>query len=165
MRVETTPRQGNDLGQWTRLFVLHRCASCDHNVFHHGRNTAADTRTRHDTPQDGCFVRRCFEIYCFAVLIEALWAAASYAMWGRPLFALGAAAIASAVLTFRRPIIPAMARMSSSIQANARGAISDFRKIHATALLVNLIQLIVVVWGTLQISEQQSIFIISKIEL
>lgn len=106
----------------------------------------------HDTPQDGRFIRRFFEIYCFAALIGALGASASYAIWGRPMFALGAAAIASAVLMFRRTIIPAMARMGASIQANDPGAIADFRKIHATALLVNLIQLIVLVWGVLQIS-------------
>ena len=105
----------------------------------------------HDTPLDGHFVRRFFEIYYSAALIGALGAMISYAAWGRPLFAAGAATIAVAVLTLRRIILAAMARLSASIQADDPGAIASFRKVHAAALLINLLQLVLIVWGVLQI--------------
>lgn len=106
----------------------------------------------HDTPLDGRFIRRFFEIYYSAALIGALGAAGSYALWGKPLFAMSALAIATVVLLLRRTILPAMVRLGAQIQASDPAAISGFRKVHAIALLINLIQLIVVVWGVLQIS-------------
>jgi hypothetical protein len=105
----------------------------------------------HDTPLDGRFVRRFFEIYYSAALVGALGAMASYAMWGRPIFAAGAAAIATAVLALRRIILSNMARLSASIQADDPGAIVSFRKVHAAALLINLLQLVLIVWGVLQL--------------
>jgi len=106
----------------------------------------------HDTPLDGRFIRRFFEIYYSSALVGALGATGSYALWGKPLFALGAATIASVVIALRRNIIPAMERLSSSIQASDPGAITGFRRVHAAALLVNLLQLVIIVWGVLQIS-------------
>lgn len=105
----------------------------------------------HDTPLDGRFIRRFFEIYYSAALIGTLGAAVSYALWGRPWFALGAAAMAFVVIMVRRLIIPAMERLGSQIQTSDSQAIAGFRKVHAVALLVNLGQLILVVWGVLQI--------------
>lgn len=106
----------------------------------------------HDTPMDGRFVRRFFEIYYSAALVGALGATASYAFWGRPLFASGAAVMVLAVLGMRRVILSAMARLTASIQAHDPGAIVKFRQVHAAALLVNLLQLVLIVWGVLHIS-------------
>ena len=106
----------------------------------------------HDTPLDGRFVRRFFEIYYSAVLLGSAGATLSYAFWGRPLFAAGAAGIALAVLLLRRVILSAMTRLSSSIQAQDPGAVAGFRKVHALALCINLMQLVLIVWGVLNIS-------------
>ena len=40
----------------------------------------------------------------------------------------------------------------AGIEANADGAIRRFRRVHITALLVNLAQLAVLVWGTIQLA-------------
>jgi len=106
----------------------------------------------HDTPVDGRFVRRFFEVYYSAALVGSLGSTASYALWGKPWLAIGSAAIASVVLFLRRIILPAMERLSARIQLSDTGAISGFRKVHATALLINLVQLVLVVWGVLQIN-------------
>lgn len=106
----------------------------------------------HDTPVDGRFVRRFFEVYYSAALVGSLGSTASYALWGKPSLAIGSAAIASVVLFLRRIILPAMERLSARIQLSDDGAISAFRKVHGAALLINLIQLVLVVWGVLQIS-------------
>jgi hypothetical protein len=106
----------------------------------------------HDTPVDGRFVRRFFEVYYSAALVGSLGSTASYALWGKPSLAIGSAAIASVVLFLRRIILPAMERLSARIQLSDAGAISAFRKVHGAALLINLIQLVLVVWGVLQIS-------------
>lgn len=106
----------------------------------------------HDTPLDGRFIRRFFEIYYSAALFAAVAAAASYALWGKASFALGCAAIACVVMMLRKIILPAMERLGSQIQTCDPGAISGFRKIHAMALLLNTLQLVVLVWGVIQIS-------------
>jgi hypothetical protein len=106
----------------------------------------------HDTPVDGRFVRRFFEVYYSAALVGSLGSTASYALWGKPSLAIGSAAIASVVLFLRRIILPAMERLSARIQLSDAGAISGFRKVHGAALLINLVQLVLVVWGVLQIS-------------
>lgn len=106
----------------------------------------------HDTPLDGRFSRRFFEIYYTCALVGAVGATLSYAAWGRPVFALGTAAIAGVVVLLRCNILPAMARLGSSIQSSDPGAIARFRRVHTAALLANLVQLLLVVWGVLQIA-------------
>jgi hypothetical protein len=106
----------------------------------------------HDTPVDGRFVRRFFEVCYSAALVGSLGSTASYALWGKPSLAIGSAAIAAVVHFLRRIILPAMERLSARIQLSDAGAISGFRKVHGTALLINLAQLVLVVWGVLQIS-------------
>lgn len=106
----------------------------------------------HDTPLDARFVRRYFEIYYAAALVGAIGSAASYALWGKLLFALGNLGVALTVLLLRQTILPAMARLGSRIQASEPAAIAGFRKVHAIALLVNLCQLVLLVWGVLQIT-------------
>lgn len=106
----------------------------------------------HDTPMDGRFIRRFFEVYYSAALVAAIGATASYALWGRLWFAMGAAGIGVAVTMFRRSILPVMERLGSAIQASDPRAISDFRKVHAMALFLNLAQLVLLVWGVIHIS-------------
>ena len=106
----------------------------------------------HDTPLDGRFIRRFFEVYCTCALVSAAGATAGYALWGKGLFALGASTIALVVVMFRRFITPAMERLGTQIQASESTAIAHFRRLHAAALLINCIQLCALVWGVFQIS-------------
>lgn len=106
----------------------------------------------HDVPLDAQFIRRFFEIYYKAAFWTAAGAAASYALWGRLAFALGAMAIAGVAVVLRRSLVPAMERLGTRIAGSERDAIRQFRRVHGMALLVNLAQLVLVVWGTLQLS-------------
>lgn len=106
----------------------------------------------HDTPVDQKFIRRFFDLYYKAAMLAACGAALSYALWGRLLFALGAAAMAGAALLLRQRLLPAMADIAARIQAKDQAAISAFRRAHSAALLVNLAQLVLLVWGVTQLS-------------
>lgn len=106
----------------------------------------------HDTPVDQKFIQRFFEIYYKAALFAAAGATLSYALWGRIFFALGTAAIAALALALRRRVIPAMAHIAAQIQAEDKQAVATFRRVHVTALLINLAQLVALVWGVTRIS-------------
>lgn len=106
----------------------------------------------HDTPVDQKFIQRFFEIYYKAAIFAAGGAMVSYALWGRAYFAVGAAAIAALALLLRRKVIPVMADIAAQIQANNASAVRAFRKVHSTALMVNLVQLVAIVWGVTQIT-------------
>ena len=57
-----------------------------------------------------------------------------------------------AALALRRQVIPAMAHLAAQIQARDTQAVATFRKVHATALGINLLQLVALVWGVTQLS-------------
>jgi hypothetical protein len=107
---------------------------------------------QHDTPLDQRFVRRFFDIYYKAALFAAAGASISYALWGRAPFAAGTAAIAILAIQLRRKILPSMEHLSAKIQANDTQAVQAFRRTHSAALLVNLAQLVALVWGVTKIS-------------
>lgn len=107
---------------------------------------------RHDIPLDARFIRSFFNLYYKAAFWASIGAAVSYALWGRPGLAIGAAALAGVAVFLRKQLVPAMQQLGTEIEANAEGAIERFRKVHGTALLVNLVQLVLVVWGTIQLS-------------
>ena len=62
------------------------------------------------------------------------------------LIALGAFGGRSGVYLWPKTGLP------TEIQAHTDGAIRRFRRVHAAALLVNVLQLVALVWGTLQLS-------------
>ena len=105
----------------------------------------------HSTPVDGRFVRRFFEVYCTAAQVAAIGACISYALAGFFPFMAGTAAIALVVSGFKKTIIPGLQRFADRIQDSDFKAIRAFRLTHATALLINLIQLVVLVWGVLRL--------------
>lgn len=105
----------------------------------------------HSTPLDGRFIQRFFEVYCTAARVAAIGAAISYAVSGFFWFTLGTGAIALVVTGFRRTIIPGMQKFAERIQLNDSTAVRSFRLTHSAALLINLIQLIALVWGVLQL--------------
>lgn len=106
----------------------------------------------HDTPLDARFVRGFFNIYYKAAIIGGVGAAVSYAFWGRPLFAFGYALVALLAVVLRARLITAMSHLGEQIQTSDPGAIRSFRQVHVTALLVNLTQLVALVWGVTRIS-------------
>ena len=107
---------------------------------------------KHDVPVDAKFVRGFFNVYYRAAFWAALGASASYALWGRFGFAVGAAAIAVVVTLLRKHLLPVMQQLGAQIEARDDRAIQRFRRVHATALLINLAQLAVLVWGIIQLS-------------
>ena len=109
---------------------------------------------KHDVPLDARFIRGFFNVYYKAGFWTALGACVSYALWGRYAFATGAALIAGLTTVLRKFLLEAMHRLGERIEASEAAAVQGFRRVHATALGVNLVQLCVVVWGVLELSRQ-----------
>ncbi|KQP21570.1 hypothetical protein [Pseudorhodoferax sp. Leaf267] len=102
---------------------------------------------KHDVPMDARFVRGFFNTYYLAAMGTAGVAALSYAVAGRPVFAAGAAALAGLTALLRRKVIPTMDRLRIEIGDQCASAIATFGRIHVTAILMNLVQLVVIVWS------------------
>ena len=109
---------------------------------------------KHDVPLDARFIRGFFNVYYKAAFWTAVGACASFALWGRFGFAIGAAAIAIVATLLRMHLVQAMHQLGIRIEANDSSAIQQFRRMHGAALLVNVAQLVVLVWGTIQLSRQ-----------
>ena len=102
---------------------------------------------KHDTPLDARFVRGFFNIYYVAAVVTASATAISYAFARRPALAMGAAALALLAVVLRRKIIPKMDALGVQIQSNYMDAIPGFRRTHITAIAINVVQLVVIVWS------------------
>ena len=102
---------------------------------------------RHDTPLDAGFVRGFFNIYYVAALITATATSISYAFAGRPALAAGAAALALMAVILRKKVIPTMGSLGAQIQSSGMDAIPGFRKTHLTAILINIVQFVAIVWS------------------
>jgi hypothetical protein len=109
---------------------------------------------KHDTPMDSRFVRGFFNTYYLAAMFIAGAAAFSYALAGRVVFAMGAAALAALAITLRRKIIPKMDSLRAQIQASGIEVIPEFRRMHWIAILFNLGQLVLIVCSLLIFSLQ-----------
>jgi hypothetical protein len=107
---------------------------------------------KHDVALDARFIRSFFNLYYKTAFWASLGAAVSLALWGRLALAIGALALAGVAVFLRRQLVPAMQQLGTEIEANAEGAIQRFRRVHGAALLVNLVQLVLVVWGIVQLS-------------
>lgn len=106
----------------------------------------------HDAPLDARFVRGFFNFYYRLAFWAAVGACVCYAGWGRFAFAVGAAGIAVLVTLLRKHLLSAMDRWGSRIEARDAGAIRHFRRMHAMALLANLVLLVVLVWALIRLS-------------
>jgi len=102
---------------------------------------------KHDTPLDARFVRGFFNIYYVAAVVTASATSISYAFAGRPALATGAAALALLAVVLRRKVIPKMDALGAQIQSNYMDAIPGFRRTHITAIAINVVQLVVIVWS------------------
>jgi hypothetical protein len=109
---------------------------------------------KHDTPVDSGFVRSFFNTYYLVAMATAMATSVSYALAARPVLAAGAAALALVAAMLRRKVIPKMDSLRSQIQASGTDAIAEFRRIHMTAIAVNLAQLVLIVWSLTAFSLQ-----------
>ena len=109
---------------------------------------------QHDTPLDARFIRSFFNIYYLAATFTAGATAVSYVLAGWLLFAAGAAMLALLALILRQQVIPKMDALREQIQTRGTDAIPGFRRIHATAILINLAQLVFIVWSLISVSIQ-----------
>lgn len=108
---------------------------------------------KHDVPLDARFVRAFFNVYYKVTFWAAVGAAVSYALWGRAAFAIGAVGIAIVVTVLRRHFLAAMEEVGARIEGSDAEPIRRFRRMHGTALLINVALLAVLVWGTIRLSQ------------
>ena len=109
---------------------------------------------KHDTPMDSRFVRGFFDTYYLAATIAAGAAALSYALAGRLVIAAGAAVVGLAAGALRRAVIPRMDALRAQMQTSEATAVTGFRRMHLTAILVNLALLVVTVGSLVAVSIQ-----------
>lgn len=102
---------------------------------------------KHDTPLDARFVRGFFNTYYVAAFVTATATSISFASAGRPGLAAGAAALALVAIALRKKIIPKMDSLGAQIQSDYMNAIPGFRRTHITAILINVTQLVAIVWS------------------
>jgi hypothetical protein len=109
---------------------------------------------KHDTPLDSRFVRGFFNTYYLVAIFTAAATAASYAVAGRLVVAAGAIGLAVLAATLRRSVIPKMDALRAEIQVSNMDAIPGFRRTHLIAILINLAQLVVIVWTLIAFSKK-----------
>jgi hypothetical protein len=107
---------------------------------------------RHDTLLDARFVRGFFNVYYRAAFFTAAGTAISLGFAGWPGAAAGAAALALIAVALRWKIIPRMDSLGARIQSNDIDAIARFRRMHIAAILMNVVQLVVVVWSLIALN-------------
>jgi hypothetical protein len=112
---------------------------------------------KHDTPMDARFVRGFFNIYYIAAFVTATATALSFALAGRPWVAAGAAVLALLAVVLRRQLIPKMDLLGAQIGASDMDAIPGFRRTHAAAILINLAQLVAIVWCLIAVSAEHHV--------
>ena len=111
---------------------------------------------KHDTPMDGRFVRAFFNAYYLAAMGTAGATSLSYAVAGRAVLAAGAAALAALAFLLRLKVIPRMDTLRARIEVSEASAISSFRRIHLTAIVINVAQLALIVGALIAMSMQAS---------
>lgn len=102
---------------------------------------------KHDTPQDARVIRALFHIYYTLVMIVAGLGALGQALVGRTTHALAMAGVAVFVFGLRRWIIPRMDVLRGTIAQGDAAAVSRFRRLHIAGIVLNMAQLVAVVWG------------------
>ena len=107
---------------------------------------------KHDTPMDSRFVRGFYNTYYLAAMSTAGATALSYAIAGRFALAVGPAALALLSVLSRRKVIPKMDALRAQIEGSDSAAILAFRRMHIAAILINLAQLVVIVWTLIAVS-------------
>jgi hypothetical protein len=109
---------------------------------------------KHDTPLDARFVRGFFNTYYLAAMTTAGATALSFLAAGWWRVGAGAAGLALLATLMRRSVIPKMEALGVEIQQSRALAVGSFRRWHLSAIAVNLLQLVVIVWTLIAASLQ-----------
>lgn len=92
--------------------------------------------------------------YYLAAICTASATAVCFALADRPIFSAGVAALALLATILRRKVIPKMDSLRAQTHVSGTGAAPAFRRIHIAVVLVNLAQLVLIVWGLIALSVQ-----------
>ncbi|MFM2065420.1 MAG: hypothetical protein RLZZ584_329 [Pseudomonadota bacterium] len=102
---------------------------------------------KHDNPMDSRFIRSFYVTYYRIALVTASATTVSYLVAARSAFALGAGAIVVVTLVLRRTFLPRMDALRERIQADDPVAIASFRQIHKSAIAINVVQLVLILYA------------------
>ncbi|MEY4751062.1 MAG: hypothetical protein RIQ60_3276 [Pseudomonadota bacterium] len=97
---------------------------------------------KHDVALDARFIRSFFNLYFKVAMVAALGGTVSYFMADRWAFAVGGATITLLAVALRSTLIPAMDNWGGRISEQDSAAVRQFRRVHATALALNVAQLL-----------------------
>ena len=106
----------------------------------------------HDTPLDARFIRGFFNTYYIALACTATISTICYALGGYLAFSAGIVAIAALALYLRKTVLAHMDALRIRIEGGDATAPTDFRRIHIAGMVLNVFQLVVVVWGLFQVA-------------
>ena len=109
---------------------------------------------KHDTTLDSRFIGGFLKTYYTSASYTALATAMSYAFSGQFTLSVGAIGLAAVAATLKRTIIPKMESLRWRIEAGDSKAIAAFRLLHTKAIMINLTQLALIVWGLIDLSMQ-----------
>lgn len=96
---------------------------------------------KHDTPVDSRFIRGLFNLYYVAIMATGAVGAASSALAGRFVVALGLGSVAAIGFAGRRWVVPRMDAVRSAMTADDAFAIRRFRRLHIAGMLLNVLLL------------------------
>jgi membrane-bound metal-dependent hydrolase YbcI (DUF457 family) len=118
---------------WTGLFLL---------------GTLPLVFLQHRTPNDARFIRSFFNVYFIALVVGASIAALGYAWAARWEFAAGMAIGALLAILARQVMVPRMDALRPVMREGDPAAIHRFRRLHVGGMLLNVVALGAVTWGT-----------------
>jgi hypothetical protein len=101
---------------------------------------------KHDTPRDSSFVRGVLNTNYVAVIIAALVCTLSYALAVQPAISFGMAGIAAFAFAVRNGVISRMDRLRSTMTVGDSAAIAQFRRLHITGIVLNVVPLGPIAW-------------------
>jgi len=107
---------------------------------------------KHDTPLDSRFIRGLFNVYYMALMTTATVGALSYGLVGKPIIALALACIAVLGFAARHWFVGGMDALRSTMTADDSAAIKQFRRLHITGMLLNVVLLAGFCVGMTQVS-------------
>jgi hypothetical protein len=102
---------------------------------------------KHDNPIDGRFIRSFYITYFRIAICVAVSTVLSYLMASRLALALGASGVTLLTLFLRSRLIPMMDQLNAQIRDHHVVAIPEFRKVHKSAITINMLQMLVILGG------------------
>lgn len=107
---------------------------------------------KHDTPVDSRFIRGLFNLYCVAIMITAAVGALSCVLAGRFAIALALGCVAALGFAGRHWLVARMDAVRSTMTADDASAITRFRRLHITGMLLNVALLAAFCFGLTRVS-------------